>query len=111
DGQCFYDIAVDMNQSAASPIIHIGGSADYNAGDCSFINKRSVDGGSTFAKNETGLHPDVHVVAVAPSNQNIVYTGNDGGIWKSTDGGATWTSLNNSSYSATQFISMALHPT
>ncbi len=110
-GQCFYDIAVDMNWTSSSPIIHIGGAADYNTGDCASINKRSVDGGSTFAKNETGLHPDVHVVAVAPSNQNIVYTGNDGGIWKSTDGGATWTSLNNSSYSATQFISIALHPT
>jgi hypothetical protein len=111
-GQCGYDIAVEMNQTAASPIMHLGGSADYNpASDCSVINKRSTNGGGTFTKNETGLHPDVHVVAVAPSNQNIVYTGNDGGIWKSTDGGANWTSLNNSTYTATQFISMALHPT
>src|SRR5207244_7221662 len=34
-----------------------------------------------------------------------------GGIFKSTDSGSTWTSLNNSGFNATQFESLALHPT
>jgi hypothetical protein len=41
----------------------------------------------------------------------VIYTGNDGGIWKSTDAGHTWVSLNNSTFSATQFSDLAVHPT
>jgi hypothetical protein len=36
--------------------------------------------------------------------------GTDGGIYKSTNGGASWTSLNNTGFNATQFQSLALHP-
>ena len=36
----------------------------------------------------------VTAVAVDPTNNNVVYTGAaDGGIWKTTDGGNTWTAL------------------
>ena len=47
---------------------------------------------------------------MAPSNANIVYHGNDGGIYRSADAGLTWTSLNNATFSATQFESLATHP-
>ena len=67
--------------------------------------------GSTFARSDTGLHADTHALAVAPSNPAIVYVGNDGGIWRSSDSGATWVSKNNSGFSATQFQSVAVHPT
>ena len=40
-----------------------------------------------------------------------MYFGSDGGIYSSTDAGLTWTSLNNTSFRATQFQSLALHPT
>ena len=46
----------------------------------------------------------------APSNPTIVYEGNDGGIYKSTDTGITWTSLNTVGFSATQFMSVDVHP-
>jgi hypothetical protein len=49
-------------------------------------------------------------VAFDPSNLSTIYFGNDGGIWKSVNAGAFWTSLNNSTFSATQFESLALHP-
>jgi hypothetical protein len=109
-GQCFYDIGVDVDPNNASNVL-LGGSSRPDPGGCSIITKRSTDAGATFNANDNGLHPDVHAFAIAPSNANIVYTGNDGGIWKSTDAGATWTSLNNTEFNATQFISMALHPT
>src|SRR6185295_518672 len=37
----------------------------------------------------------VLALAVDPSNKNVVYGGTDGGIFKSTNGGKRWTSLNN----------------
>ncbi|MFL6375681.1 MAG: carboxypeptidase regulatory-like domain-containing protein [Pyrinomonadaceae bacterium] len=40
-----------------------------------------------------------------------MYRGDDGGIWKSTDGGNTFAPLNNSTFRATQFQSIAVHPT
>jgi hypothetical protein len=59
---------------------------------------------------DVGLHADTHAVAFAPSDPSVVYVGNDGGIWRSEDSGNTWTSINNSGFSATQFQSLALHP-
>ena len=51
------------------------------------------------------------MIAIADSNPSVVYIGTDGGIWRSTDSGLTWTSLNNIDFHATQFQSLALHPT
>ncbi|MBP6821885.1 MAG: hypothetical protein KA368_10090, partial [Acidobacteria bacterium] len=98
-GQCFYD-----NEPAISPtdanLIFLGGAT-------TFIKSTN---GTTFAASGTGLHADHHAIVFAPSNPTIVYEGNDGGIYKSTDTGASWTSLNNSTFSATQFQSVAVHP-
>ncbi|HWX40939.1 MAG TPA: hypothetical protein VN345_07295 [Blastocatellia bacterium] len=104
-GQCSYDIvvAIDPNQPNR---IYLGGPAD---GTCSSALKRSIDG-KTFIVQSQGLHADTHAIAIAPSNPSIIYEGNDGGIFKSTDGGDTWASLNNSGFNATQFQSLALHP-
>ena len=61
-------------------------------------------------RNDNTLHADSHALAIAPSNPLVVYTGNDGGIWRSIDNGTNWVSHNNSEFSATQFQSVALHP-
>ncbi len=57
------------------------------------------------------LHTDTQAIAVAPSIPNIVYFGSDGGIWKTTNASAatiTWTTLNNASFSASQFMGLSL---
>ena len=106
-GQCFYDMAPALDPTDAS-IIYLGGSA---TGSPSSILKKSTDGGTTFAPSENGLHADNHAVTVAPSNANIVYTGTDGGVWRSNDKAVTWNSLNNTGLNSVQFESLALHPT
>ncbi len=106
DGQCWYDIALAMDPGNANKL-YLGGSADGAHGS---VLVKATDG-ATFVRSEGGLHADEHALAVAPSNSSIVYTGNDGGIWKSNDSGANWISLNNATFNATQFESLAVHPT
>jgi photosystem II stability/assembly factor-like uncharacterized protein len=106
-GQCWYDISIAVDPTNALNIL-VGGSA---GGTCTIIYKRSIDGGATASATDGGLHADNHALAIAPSDHNTVYCGTDGGIFKSTDNGATWSSLNKIGFSATQFQSLALHPT
>jgi photosystem II stability/assembly factor-like uncharacterized protein len=110
--QCFYNIGIDVVAGAttATDKILLGG--NISSTNCQKLQSTSLDGGNTaFASvASSGVHADTHVIKIAPSNTNIVYRGDDGGIFKSNDGGATWTSLNNSGFRATQFQSVALHP-
>jgi photosystem II stability/assembly factor-like uncharacterized protein len=41
------------------------------------------------------VHSDQHAVVFAPSNSNIVYVANDGGVWRSDDKGATIRKVSN----------------
>jgi hypothetical protein len=103
--QCFYDICIAVDPTNADTV-YLGGSPNLAFG-------RSVNGGTSFTTNATtavGLHVDSHAIAVAPSLPTTVYFGSDGGIYKSTNSGTTWTPLNNSQYFATQFVSLAVHP-
>lgn len=56
------------------------------------------------------VHADHHAIAFAPYNTNIMFLGTDGGIFKSTNKGETWTSLNNNLF-ITQFYYGAVNPT
>jgi cell division septation protein DedD len=108
-GQCFYDIAIAATQDNTT--IHLGGAARGGAATCLIdVMKRSTNSGASFVRNDTGLHADEHALAIAPSNQAVVYTGSDGGIWRSGDNGTTWVSKNTIGYSVTQFQSLAVHP-
>ena len=50
----------------------------------------STDGGKTFNVVSGGAHGDFHDVWIDPKNPNIVITGDDGGLWRSEDGGTRW---------------------
>lgn len=110
--QGFYDVAVgcDPNNPDA---VSVGGQAANK------IFERSTDGGATFTIDPAngpytitaGLHADVHAITYAKSNGSVIYHGNDGGIWQSTDGGNNWVARNAGGLSATQFSGIALHPT
>jgi photosystem II stability/assembly factor-like uncharacterized protein len=104
DGQGSYNIAVAIDPTNANNV--------YVTGTLNGTFLFSRDGGKTFTASNDRLHVDSHMVGVAPSNPSIIYTGNDGGVWQSTDAGVTWLKdRNNSTFSATQFQSIAVHPT
>lgn len=103
-GQGSYNLGVAIDPTNANNI--------YVVGTLNGTFLRSTNGGMTFTPSNDRLHVDSHAVAVAPSNTSIIYTGNDGGIWRSTDAGVTWLhDLNTATFSATQFQSVAVHPT
>ncbi|HLF15656.1 MAG TPA: T9SS type A sorting domain-containing protein, partial [Bacteroidota bacterium] len=77
---------------------------------------RSTDGGSSWPQMTHGypsglpfMHVDQHAIAFDPNNPSIMYFGNDGGMYKSTDGGNSFTEINNG-LAVTQFYSGAAHP-
>lgn len=73
--------------------------------------KVSNDGGVTLPSRVNTLHADTHAIVYSRSHPNVVYHGNDGGIWRSLDGGQNWQHLNTREFSATQFSDIATHPT
>ncbi|HEX4604006.1 MAG TPA: MBG domain-containing protein [Candidatus Angelobacter sp.] len=114
NGQCFYDMSPAMDPTNSN-IIYLGGSANADVNPpratCrSNVLTRTLDG-TNFTRIDTGLHADTHAVAVAPSNPNVVYFGSDGGVWRSGNQGGTWSSINTAGFNATQFQSIAVHPT
>jgi len=76
--------------------------ADKNKVMCAGVNFYfSTDGGKTLS-SKSGMHVDHHCYADHPADPNIVYFGNDGGVYRTTDGGSSFQSLNKG-YVTSQF--------
>ncbi len=74
--------------------------------------RRSIDSGNSFAAIPV-LHADTHAWTFVPQpapSPSIVYCGNDGGINRSTDGGATFTALNTGGLQTTLFYNLDVRP-
>jgi photosystem II stability/assembly factor-like uncharacterized protein len=106
-GQCFYDIVIAVDPTNPLTVM-LGGNV---TGAATKLIAKSTDGGATFTNVATGVHADNHALTFAPSNNQVAYMGTDGGIYKTTDNGSTWTSRSVAGYNATQFMSIAVHPT
>ena len=77
---------------------------------------RSTNGGTGWIQMTNGypsvyqfMHVDQHAMAFDPNDPSVMYFGNDGGMYKSTDGGTTFSEINNG-LAVTQFYSGAAHP-
>ncbi|HXM33950.1 MAG TPA: carboxypeptidase-like regulatory domain-containing protein, partial [Pyrinomonadaceae bacterium] len=110
-GQCFYNVDVEIDPNDVNTVFLAGNAR----GTCQDAIKKSGDGGQTWARDDTAVHADSHVFAFDTlSSPSVVYTGNDGGVWKRTANLAAaspWTNLNNSPLDTIQFESVAIHPT
>lgn len=61
----------------------------------SFNVHKSVDGGRSWQRIFRGVHVDQHAFCFSSSDPNLVLLGNDGGLYKSTDGGSSNVKINN----------------
>ena len=52
--------------------------------------QRSTNGGDSFSNGGSGVHADQHGMMWDPKVEGRVYLGNDGGMYRSDDDGATW---------------------
>jgi photosystem II stability/assembly factor-like uncharacterized protein len=101
NGQGWYDNFIEIHPT--NPDIALAGGIDIF---------RTKNGGknwanTTYSYSNGNVHPDQQHVAFSPSNPDIVYAGNDGGMYKSTDGAQYWTVMNNN-LAVTQFYDMAI---
>src|SRR5262249_25676604 len=61
----------------------------------SFVNlTNNFDPDGTYHPFSSTAHSDQHAFTFSPSSSNTLFIGNDGGAYKSTDGGASFASLN-----------------
>ena len=95
-----YDLALAVDPADARRV--------YIAGVRAF---RSVDGGAQFRPMATEIHCDWHELVADPRNRGRLYAGTDGGVFTSSDGGDSWTSLNNGLVISMFYPGIAQHPT
>ena len=55
------------------------------------------------------VHPDIHAIVFNPNNSSTIFIGCDGGLYRSGDGGSSWTSQNRN-YNVTQMYAVACAP-
>jgi len=113
--QSGYDLLVRIHPTDTNYVV-VGGTSLYRSTDgfASTTKTTWIGGyGATSTPTERysqypNHHPDQHELAFLPSNPSIVYSCNDGGVWRTNDGRADsvkWDDLNRG-YLSTQFYTV-----
>ncbi|MCW2898693.1 MAG: hypothetical protein JWO67_958 [Streptosporangiaceae bacterium] len=91
-GQAWYDWFLAVSPDNAGQVYC--GAISVHRGDLSGTTWTWTDIASKPAPGDS-IHPDQHAIAFEPGHPQIVYIGNDGGLYRSPDRGAAWQHLNN----------------
>jgi len=106
DGQAWYDLAFEISPQDENTLF-VGGVNCWkstNGGQSWNINTHWYGGGGA-----TYMHADEHMLKYNPLN-NYIYSGNDGGLYYSTDNGNNWTDISDG-LQITQFYSLGVSQT
>lgn len=111
-----YDMVVKV-KPGNNNIVYIGGTNLYrstsgftDATHTAFIGGYEENADFPVVNMYQNHHPDQHGIAFLPSNANVMYSANDGGLFKTEDNEASkvvWESLNNG-YLTTMFYTVAI---
>lgn len=101
NGQGWFDNFIEVHPT--NPDIVLAGGIDVF---------RTSNGGASWSNTTNGysggnVHVDQHAACFYQQNPNIVFLGNDGGMYVSNNAGATWSDINNG-LEITQFYAMAI---
>lgn len=84
-----YSLVADPNDLNT---IYAGGPGGYGAGPMGVV--KSINNGASWSAANTGLgNTYINSLAMDPVNSNILYAGTAGGLFKSTNAGSGWISL------------------
>ncbi len=104
DGQCWYNLCLDVDPADAAHLL-VGAIRFYESTNNGQALNVMTDG---WGDSQT-VHQDTHVVRFSRTDSQKFWVGSDGGIWRTDDGGASFTNLNNN-LNITQFYDIAVHP-
>lgn len=111
-GQAFYDLLLEVHPTN-DELVFAGGidlfESTNGATAWSQISKWS-NNNNLSALNVPLVHADQHIAAFGHNDPNKVIFGNDGGVYYSTDGGATIEPRNNG-YNTSQYYTLGVGPT
>lgn len=118
EGQCFFDNTVAVKPDDPTTV-YLGGAlcSVWKIADAmsaapliAAVSQPNGDCGTDFANWYKGyVHPDTHAMAFDPTAPDTLYVGSDGGLARTTDGGATWERLNEG-VGTIQFYSICADP-
>lgn len=113
-----YDLVVSVKPNDENFVV-IGGTNAYKianiTSDPTFTRIGGYLNNTGYAQYNVGgvtHHPDIHVLKFDPNNNDVLFSGTDGGVHKTTDVNAasvTWVNLNND-YVTYQYYHVALDP-
>jgi len=87
NSQGFYDNYIETHPTDVNRVLAGGIDTWLTVNGAQFLNQTNGYTGGN-------VHVDQHCAAFSRKNPNIVYIGNDGGVYRSTNGGLLWTDKN-----------------
>ncbi len=101
-GQYWFAHEVEVDPSDANSVL-MGGVNYYT-----YTSTNATTGGTRAAAS--GGHADVHDIEILSSNTNIIYIANDGGMYKSINGGTSFSAINNGLIAVQFYAAFAVSP-
>ncbi|MCP4147777.1 MAG: hypothetical protein GY757_08495 [bacterium] len=90
-GQGYYDLTLAVNPTNADEV-YVGGVNIWKSGDAGVSWNCIAD---WLGHSGSTVHADHHYMEFLPGSSSVLFSGNDGGIFKSTDSGTTWSNISN----------------